>query len=162
MARLSPHSITHLNTCDRRLQDLFLEVIKAVDFRVLEGHRDKPTQDRVFKMGTSRTQWPHSRHNTMPSQAIDVAPYPIVYYSKEATDKIRTHWKAIARWYLFAGIVQGIAGEMGIPIRWGGLWKRSETLWIWDNKFDDLGHFELVVAQDPLGTQETEKTHREG
>ena len=41
----------------------------------------------------------------------------------------------------FAGVVKGIASQMGIGIRWGGDWDMDTE--VKDNRFDDLVHFEL-------------------
>ena len=51
-------------------------------------------------------QYPNSKHNKLPSKAVDVAPYPI-------------DWNDPDRFYHFAGYVRGIAEGMGIKIRWG-------------------------------------------
>ena len=53
---------------------------------------------------------PKNKHNAEEpelSKAVDVAPYPIDWNDKE-------------RFYYFAGVVMGIAIQMGIPLRWGG------------------------------------------
>ncbi len=61
--------------------------------------------------------------------AVDIAPYPI-------------DWKDHKRFYYLAGIVKGVASQMGIKVRWGGDWDSDNDLN--DQSFMDLGHFEIV------------------
>ena len=107
MPKFGKKSIERLSTCDQRLQKVFNEVIKYVDCSVLEGHRDERTQDRYFQEGKTKVRYPMGRHNTKPSRAVDVVPYPI-------------DWKDRERFHLFSGFVLGLARGMGITLRWGG------------------------------------------
>ena len=118
----------HLATCDKRLQDVFNEVIKHVDCSVIEGHRDEERQNKLYEEGKTKVYWPNGRHNAKPSKAADVVPYPIDWDDRE-------------RFHLFAGFVIGIAKSMGITLRWGGDWDQDWT--VMDNKFDDFPHFEI-------------------
>ena len=128
MPKFGKKSIERLSTCDQRLQKVFNEVIKYVDCSVLEGHRDERTQDRYFQEGKTKVRYPMGRHNTKPSRAVDVVPYPI-------------DWKDRERFHLFSGFVLGLARGMGITLRWGGDWNMNfEGV---DNKFDDFPHFEI-------------------
>ena len=77
MPRFGKKSKERLATCDERLQKVFNEVINYVDCSVLEGHRDERKQNQYFSEGKSKVQYPFGRHNTKPSRAVDVAPYPI-------------------------------------------------------------------------------------
>jgi peptidoglycan LD-endopeptidase CwlK len=129
MPLFSDRSNSHLATCDRRLQRLFQRVVQDFDCTVLEGHRDEERQDRMVEEGKSQVRWPDGKHNTAPSQAVDVTPYPIVWDDRE-------------RQTLFAGFVLATAKAMGIDLRWGGDWD-SDTE-VRDNRFDDLVHFEIV------------------
>ena len=115
-------------TCDKDLQNLFTEVVRYFDCSVLVGFRGKNEQNRAFKEGRSKVRWPRGKHNSNPSSAIDVAPYPI-------------DWKDRERFLYFGGFVKGCAYQMGIPLRWGGDWDNDTSLS--DNKFDDLVHFEI-------------------
>ena len=124
----SPKSKEKLLTCHIDLQKLFNEVIKHVDCTVLEGNRGKDRQDEVCRQGWSTLMFPNSKHNSLPSQAVDVAPYPIDWEDKE-------------KFYYFGGIVKGIATQMGINIRWGGDWDSDNDLH--DQTLFDLPHFEL-------------------
>ena len=117
-----------LNTCDSNLQKVFNEVIKHVDCSILEGHRDKDRQNKLYEEGKTKVKYPNGRHNRQPSSAVDVTPYPV-------------DWKDRERQTLFAGFVIGVASQMDINLRWGGDW--DQDFQVTDNRFDDFPHFEL-------------------
>ena len=129
MAKFGKRSKERLATCDERLQKVFNEVIKYVDCSILEGHRDERAQDKYFQEGKSKVRYPMGRHNSKPSRAVDVAPYPI-------------DWEDRERFHLFSGFVLGLASGMGITLRWGGDWNMNFE--VDDNKFDDFPHFEIL------------------
>ena len=128
MPRFGRRSRNNLKTCDKRLQDLFNEVIKHFDCSVLVGFRDRDGQDTAYTSGHSTKKWPGSKHNSKPAIAVDVAPYPI-------------DWKDRERFIYFGGVVKGFAYQLGLPLRWGGDWNNDTQLS--DNIFDDLVHFEI-------------------
>jgi len=129
MAKFGSKSREKLSTCDERLQKVFNEVIKHVDCSVLEGHRDERRQDKLYEEGKTKVRYPMGRHNSNPSRAADVVPYPIDWNDRE-------------RFHLFAGFVLGMARRMDINLRWGGDWNMNFE--VDDNKFDDFPHFELI------------------
>ena len=131
-------SLARLETCTSDLQLLFLEVVKKYDCSVLAGHRNKETQTAAYAANRSKVQWPNSKHNSFPSKAIDIVPYPIDW-GETGTAKDRQ--KAIARFYHFAGYVLATADKMGIDVRWGGDW--DSDLDFSDQNFDDLPHWEI-------------------
>lgn len=122
-------SLEQLATCDPRLQQVFMEVIKHVDCTILEGHRGKEKQDEYFRTGKSQKQWPNGEHNATPSRAVDVMVYPI-------------DWNNKARMTYFAGMVMGVAYSLGIKLRWGGDF--NSNLDPTDGRFIDMPHFELA------------------
>ena len=128
MPRFGKKSKKGLNTCDKRLQKVFNEVIKHVDCSVLEGHRNEERQNKLFDEGKTKVKFPSGRHNSSPSLAVDVTPYPVDWADRE-------------RQTLFAGFVLGIARSMGINLRWGGDW--DQDFQVSDNRFDDFPHFEI-------------------
>ena len=128
MPKFGRKSKERLNTCDSKLQKVFNEVIKHVDCSVLEGHREKDRQNKLFEEGKTKVKYPDGRHNRQPSSAVDVTPYPV-------------DWKDRERQTLFAGFVIGVASQMGINLRWGGDW--DQDFQVVDNRFDDFPHFEL-------------------
>jgi peptidoglycan L-alanyl-D-glutamate endopeptidase CwlK len=128
MNTFSQSSRLKLSTCDSELIRLAMEVLKIHDCTVLTGFRSEDAQNKLLGEGRSKLTYPFSKHNKMPSQAIDLAPYPI-------------DWEDEKRFYYFAGIVRGVAHSLGIRIRWGGDWDSDNDLN--DQSFDDLVHFEL-------------------
>lgn len=139
MAHFSQASKDQLASCEQRLQDLFNEVIKTYDCKVLEGKRSEHQQQLNVLHGVSKTlDSKHVYPLDAPSRAADVAPYPLEWPQPSTS----TYVKDVARWYLFAGYVKGVAERMGIKIRWGGDWDMDWD--ILDQVFDDLAHFELV------------------
>ena len=128
MPSFSGPSKKRLSTCDKKLQTLFNEVVKHFDCSVLCGHRGEEEQNKAYKAGNSQKQFPHGKHNKLPSNAVDVAPYPIDWDDRE-------------RFQYFAGFVLGTAKQLNINIRYGGDWDGDNDLK--DNDFDDLVHFEI-------------------
>lgn len=139
MPKFYKSSLDKLATCHPDLQKVMMEVVRHVDCTVLYGHRDKEDQDKAFADGTSTKMWPFSRHNSYPSEAVDVAPYPIDWGNAGTMEQRAS---AIARFRMFSGFVLGIAAGMGIKLRSGGDWDMDFDLS--DQKFIDLPHFELV------------------
>jgi peptidoglycan L-alanyl-D-glutamate endopeptidase CwlK len=118
-----------LATCDTRLQGLMREAIKYTDFTILCGHRSQEEQEDAVRRGVSKTRWPLSKHNAMPSKAVDVAPYPV-------------DWKDTARFARLFGLIECIAKQQGVAVRWGGDWDRDGRTA--DETFIDMPHVELV------------------
>ncbi len=131
MPSFSRRSLAKLNTAHPELQRLFLAVIIEHDCTILCGHRNKEDQDGAFADGMSLLQFPHSKHNSLPSMAVDAAPYPI-------------DWKDTKRFIAFGFAVNAIAKKLGISIRWGGDWDGDGDLK--DQRFMDLVHFEIKAA----------------
>lgn len=159
VAKFSKTSFERLSTCDIRLVELFSEVVKHFDCSVLEGRRDKDTQEYYFKTGKSKLRWSNSKHNALvedKSKAVDVVPYPVDWsYEKEIINHLTYGYKAghdfsramkvvhnIERWFKFGGFVLGMAQKMEIPLVWGGDWDGDHQMS--DQRFDDLPHFELA------------------
>jgi len=129
MPKFSKKSIAKLDTCHPKLKELCERVIEITDFTVTEGHRDKETQDLLQREGKSQLRWPHSMHNSQPSMAVDLYPYPVDFYGTK-------------RFGYLAGLMIATAHSMGMKIRWGGDWDMDGNLK--DQNFHDLPHFELV------------------
>lgn len=127
MPSFSKLSAQRLATCDERLQRLLTEAIKTVDLTVLCGHRGEDEQEDAFRAGKSKVHWPDSKHNSTPSQAVDIAPFPV-------------NWNDTNTFARLAGYIQRIAEEQGVSIRWGGDWDGN---WRSDDKFVDMPHIEL-------------------
>jgi len=132
MRRWSSNSLAVWNTLDPRLQYVVNELLVKMDVSLLAGHRGQREQDAYFGAGTSKVQWPNSKHNTLPSLAVDLQPYPMPTNPLEL-------WTALG---YMAGLAKGIGERRGIKLRWGGDWDGDGD--VTDNKFDDLFHLEIV------------------
>ena len=130
MPKFSKRSLDKLNTCHPDLQKLFNEVIKYMDCTILCGYRDKEFQNKAYKEKRSKLKYPRSKHNKIPSLAVDVVPYPI-------------DWNNINMFYFFAGFVKRTAISLGIPIRWGGDWDGDNDIRNQTGLFLDLPHWEM-------------------
>lgn len=127
-----------MRTCHSDLQKVLEEAIKYFDFSVLEGHRGQKAQDAAVAAGNSQVRWPYGKHNSLPSLAVDLAPYPIDWAGST---------KALARFAYLAGIIDVVAtqllaeGKISHRVRWGSDWNMNEDPR--DERFMDWGHFEL-------------------
>lgn len=119
MPSFSQSSKDKLATCHSDLQRLFSEVISKYDCSVLEGHRTMERQKELFREGKSKTLG--SNHLSVPSNAVDVMPYPI-------------DWDDTEGQRVFANHVYQIAMDLDIRVRWGGEFKN----------FYDAPHWELI------------------
>ena len=108
-----------------RLRAVLDEAIKSYDFTVITGHRGKEDQEKAYFEGFSKVRWPNSKHNSRPSMAVDIAPWPDVF---DSTDR---------DWYEMATYVLRAANDLGVRIQWGGHW----------GSFKDMPHFELEDDQ---------------
>ena len=134
MPRFGSKSRKNLETCDERLQKVFNEVVKTYDCTVTCGYRGEEDQNKAFEDGRSKVKYPHGRHNSDPSTAVDVYPYPV---SMKGLDRM-TH---------FAGFVLGTAKSMGINLIWGRDWDSDWFLNDRNNtRFRDYPHFEIRDA----------------
>lgn len=118
-----------LSTCDNRIVNIFYKAIEIMDISIVCGNRGEVDQNLAFESGNSKLKWPDSNHNKEPSKAVDAVPYP-------------TMWDSEDHFYMLNGVIQAIAAQHGVTIRWGGDWDRDNDFS--DQKFMDLGHWELV------------------
>jgi len=129
MPRFSETSLQKLGTCHPDLQRLFKVVITFFDCKIICGYRGQEEQHEAYITNHSTVDWPNGKHNTLPSDAVDVMPYPI-------------NWDDAERIAYFAGLVMGVAKMMGIAIRWGHDWDGDTDLH--DQKLIDSPHYELI------------------
>lgn len=136
MPRFSETSLKKLDTCHPDLIILFKEVVKNFDCVIVCGHRNEEAQNRAFDNGFSKVQYPDSKHNSIPSMAADVIPYPV-------------NWKDLERMKFFAGYVLGIAqklfdeGKMTHKVISGLDWDADTELK--DTTFKDHPHYQLKL-----------------
>jgi peptidoglycan LD-endopeptidase CwlK len=122
------HTLTH------NMQWVMREslAIGLMDFSIAFGYRGEQEQNEAYENGKSTKRWPYSKHNKMPSKAVDIYPY---VNGKVSYNKLHC--------CVLAGIVLTTAAKLGIKIRWGGNWNQDGEP-ITDQEFNDLGHFEEV------------------
>ena len=116
------------------------EAIQFVDFSIVYGFRNEEEQNRAYVEGHSTKPWPKSKHNGVPSLAIDILPYPSGWPQDDDSSKDKMH--KTAHFYYLAGVVMKIANDIGVNLRWGGDWDMDKDFL--DQNFDDLAHFELI------------------
>jgi len=132
MARFGKRSMRNLEGVHPLLVDWALELVTIMDCSVVSGVRDMTTQRQYVSLGVSKTM--NSMHLIQPDgygHAVDLAPYPI-------------KWERTRSFDLLAGIGLGLAFKMGIKIRWGGDF--NQNMDVYDENFNDLGHFEIKQA----------------
>lgn len=120
MPNFSVSSATKLATAHEDLQRLFKEVVKRTNCSIICGHRNQAEQNQAFTIGTSKLAWPNSKHNSVPSMAVDAMPYPLSWTDRPSIDAL-------------AAVVKEVAKELGIAVQWGGDFPR----------FPDLDHWQL-------------------
>lgn len=120
MPSFSKRSLDNLAQCDERLQKVAKECIKTFDFTVIQGFRGEADQNKAFREGKSKLQWPASKHNRRPSHAFDATPVPL-------------DWDDIKAFQAMGRAMKQAAHKVGVKITWGGDWK----------SFKDFPHFEI-------------------
>ena len=134
MPSYSNSSKRKLETCHHDLQTIFHYVIKYFDNTIVCGHRDEEAQNKAFDDGFSKVRYPNSKHNSVPSMAVDAVPWPI-------------EWDNLNRMKYFAGYVMGIAkmlksyGAISHDLVTGLDWDDDTILR--DTTFVDHPHFQL-------------------
>lgn len=137
MSKYSIASQSKLDTCHPDLQAIFFYVILGYDNTIVCGHRGQEDQQEAYKNGYSQLQWPDSKHNKYPSEAVDAVPYETNHLD----------WGKLQS-SNFAGYVKGIAdmlyryGVITHHIRCGLDWNNDNN--VDDTKFWDGSHFELM------------------
>lgn len=129
MPSFSKRSLERLGTCVPELQLVMHEAILEYDFTVLCGHRGREAQEKAVRDGNSDVHWPHGKHNSMPSRAVDVAPYPV-------------DWDDLVRFGTMAEVILRAAERNGIRLRWGGNWDMDDKPR--ERGEYDLPHFEIA------------------
>lgn len=130
---LGKRSRERLDTCHpvlvRLVERVFASDRLPMDVVVLCGHRDKAGQDAAVAARTSRLAWPRSKHNKLPSMAVDLAPY--------VGGRASWEWE---HYHMIAPVVKAEWSAMeaeglteGLRLTWGGDW----------TSFKDGPHWEL-------------------
>lgn len=117
-------SLERLRTCHDDLQLLCYAILEEMDITVLCGHRGEKEQNEAFIKGNSKLKFPKSKHNKVPSLAVDIAPYPV-------------DWNDIKKFEEMCKIAERQAEKLGIEIRLGR-----------DFSFKDYPHVELIETKN--------------
>lgn len=97
------------------------EVSKTVNCSLICGFRNEADQNKAFADKKSKLRWPNSRHNTWPSEAVDIVPYPV-------------NWQDIKAFKAMAVKIKEAAKEVGVEIVWGGDWVKLRDYPHWELK----------------------------
>ena len=73
MNKWSRTSEKKLSSCHPDLIAIMNQVLEVQDCTIIAGGRNEKAQEKAFYMGKSKLKFPQSKHNTVPSQAVDVA-----------------------------------------------------------------------------------------
>jgi len=119
-----------LSECDEPLQRIAYVAITGYGFTVICGHRGEQEQNTAYENGFSTKKFPDSKHNSIPSRAMDIIP--------DAGG-----WNAgREQFILMIGIIKGVALSLGIPIRCGIDFNMDNNLQ--NDNFIDSAHVELI------------------
>jgi peptidoglycan L-alanyl-D-glutamate endopeptidase CwlK len=99
-------SLERLESVHPDLQAIAHELIKEMDVSVLCGHRTEKEQQQAFISGHSKLTWPRSKHNSLPSRAVDIVPFPL-------------NWSDIPKFNEMCDRIEAIAKRLGIKVRMG-------------------------------------------
>ena len=126
----SKSSERRLLTCCPEIIIICNQVLRILDCTVVCGYRGEEEQQEAVQDGTSEVYFPNSNHNIMPSNAVDLMACPIDWHDDD-------------RNIYFGGIVMGVAGGLGIKMRWGHDWNND---FVPDKKgLVDMPHFERIL-----------------
>jgi hypothetical protein len=111
---LGAGSIAELATCHPDLRRLISAVAKGIDegdlayagirdLKVTCGYRGKAAQDEAVRTGASKSPWPTSKHNRLPSDAVDVVPFPEL-------------WSDVRKLEILHAYIAGVAHALGIDL----------------------------------------------
>lgn len=147
-----------MSTLHPRLQTVFTALVGecAADLTrpyLVSGNRTQGQQDDCVKRKASTVLWPSSAHNQLPSLAMDVQALNI------GTGKLIDGDAAVRLCCVYACHIYKIAGDLGFPIRWGGLWQNSWPRGLSvDEVFDEIVHRNMMRKNGRKTTPEGEST----
>ena len=124
----SQRSLDNLKNVDERLVRICNELIKRVDYTVIEGFRTPERQKELYDKGFSKIDGitKKGKHNYSPSLAIDIIPYKKGHNPFDGSKESDIMFDNLAKEF------KQVAKELGINITWGGDWK-----------FIDKPHFQI-------------------
>lgn len=126
MPKFSLRSKERLATCHKDIRTVLNHLIEYIDFSVICGHRGKADQNKAYAEGTSKLEYPKSAHNSLPSRAVDIVPYPLDWNDIGEFKRLNGAFTVVAE-YLYN------TGQIKSKFEWGGSWK----------KLKDYPHYEI-------------------
>lgn len=116
-------TLTRLYECHPLLVELMLYANRKSekDFTIVCGYRSSEDQQKAYDDKKSKAKPGQSKHNRIPAEAIDIAPWPIDWHDTQSFIDLAYH-------------VKGCAKYLGINIKWGGDPD-------WTGPPGDYGHF---------------------
>lgn len=141
MSKFGEKSSENLIQVHTYLQRVAYSVVQVFDHSIICGHRNEKEQTKAYDSKHSKTQWPNSKHNSVPSMALDFLPYPFDGYPS-LDDGIEAYTKKTAQYYAISAAYIAIGHEMGIDLRGGFDWDGDGIFT--DQSFDDIGHIEII------------------
>lgn len=128
MYKFSQRSLDNLKNVDERLVRICNELIKRIDFTVIEGFRTPERQKELYDKGFSKIDGisKKGKHNYSPSLAIDIIPFKKGHNPFDGSKESDIMFDNLAKEF------KQVAKELGINITWGGDWK-----------FIDKPHFQV-------------------
>ena len=116
--KFSTSSRRRLDECHPDLQRLMEHVLIWQDITILCGHRGKEEQDKAFFSGYSKLRYPHSKHNTSPSVAVDVQPYGVDIQGWN-NDRYKREWEDFCQKVVDTGKALGVeVRSLGLEYGW--------------------------------------------
>lgn len=116
-----PESKVKLQTLEPTLVFFSNKMADIFNITCLWGHRGQALQDMMYQKGTG-LPWPTSEHNSYPSKAVDLIPYPI----GEDWDK------HIPEFDMMVGAGLAIIEEHDLPIRSGKFFSNRADYAHWE------------------------------
>lgn len=139
---LSTSSSTHLATCHPILQECVTFALEWMDVGVTCGHRPKKEQNIAYNSGKSELKWPHSRHNSKVSEALDLMIYTKDFkYLAAPLERYNGCEYFYMQYARLDTLMQLKASKLGWTLRWGGKWDNPHDLL--NNELIDVYHWEL-------------------
>ena len=65
--------IDRLDSCHPDLQKLLKAMGEEMDLQIIFGYRDETDQNEAYRRGNTSFKFPNSKHNLIPSMAVDAA-----------------------------------------------------------------------------------------
>lgn len=124
MFKFSKTSQDNRDTCHPDLIKLMDASIKSspIDFSIICGHRGAEAQNEANENGFSDLRYPLSKHNMIPSDGIDIQPYP--YTQEDKNDLNHAKFKILSKH------IKSVAKKLDIDVINGGLdWGKDWFHW---------------------------------